>query len=146
MWWCHGAPGIALGLLRIQAALSADDLLPIIRASLRTHPPHVRAPNLSLCHGLAGLGQIYLEAHVALGEQEWLDRALATIRFILALARREEGGGLTWLVENTQVPTGDLMVGNAGILHLLLRARSVMRGGDIGYPMLPPLAGPSNRS
>lgn len=136
-WWCHGAPGIALGLLHVHAATGDDTLLPTIRAALRTHAPDARAPNLSLCHGLGGVGEIYLEAYAALGEQEWLDRALAVVRYLLAVAPRRDGGELAWLVENVEAPTADLFVGNAGLLHLLLRARAAIGGERMCFPLWP---------
>ena len=136
-WWCHGAPGIALGLLHVHAATGDESLLPTIRAALRTHAPDARAPNLGLCHGLGGLGDIYFDAYAALGEEEWLDRALSVVRFLLGMARRGDDSALFWLVENVEAPTGDLFVGNAGLLHLLLRARAALGDERLCSPLWP---------
>ena len=119
-WWCHGAPGIAKGLLAHHAATGDPLAAAAARAALRSQPFEARHANLGQCHGLAGLGELYIDAFEALGEEEWRDRAHAVARVLMALARREPSGA-TWLVENPYVPTPDLMIGTAGVVHFLAR-------------------------
>ena len=45
--------------------------------------------NLSQCHGLSGLGEIYLEAARVLGEDVWCDRAAQIGEVILELGHEE---------------------------------------------------------
>jgi lantibiotic modifying enzyme len=132
-WWCHGGPGIAVGLLACHKATGDGRLAGAVRAALRGQPMEARHANLSQCHGLAGLGEIYLDAHEGLGEDEWLDRAFAIGRVLANLARREKGA--SWLVENPYVATPDLMVGTAGVVHFL--ARLARPGSRFGAPLYP---------
>jgi hypothetical protein len=53
---------------------------------------------------------------------------------VLLQLGRPTGDGVTWLVEDGLVPTGDLMVGCAGIAHFLLRVGSDDR---LTFPLLP---------
>ena len=133
-WWCHGAPGIALALLRIGDRLDIPECTKVAINALAAHPPDVRWANLSQCHGLAGLGEIYLEAWRMLGDPEWFDRAAHIASLLLQL--RREDRGLTWIVENPATPTADLMIGAAGIVHFLLRFAG--KFGDLGPPLLLP--------
>jgi serine/threonine protein kinase len=133
-WWCHGAPGVALALLRLIEAgyweVVDKDLL---YGALRLHPTGIRYANLSQCHGLAGLAEIYLEAHRVLREREWRDRAMEVVETLLAM-RKEQGDSIKWIVEEID-PNSELMVGSAGVLHLLLRA---LKGSAVlgGFPLL----------
>jgi lantibiotic modifying enzyme len=89
-------------------------------AALLSQPDELRHSNLSQCHGLSGIGEIYLEAARVLGEPRWLNRAERIATVLLQLSRITEGGA-TWLVENPFHPTADLMVGCGGVAHFLLR-------------------------
>jgi serine/threonine protein kinase len=133
-WWCHGGPGISLGLLGLFELTNDGTWSAAVRACLRAHPVHVRHSNLSQCHGLSGLGDILLEAHRVLGETEWLDRAKAIGVALVGLAARS-ADGTSWLVENPYRPTPDLMIGTAGVLHFL--ARLTVLDSTFGPPLLP---------
>ena len=85
-WWCHGAPGIALAFLKMFETTGIARYAEIATGALRAHPPDVRHSNLSQCHGLSGLGEIYLEAARVLGDEIWLDRA-ARIGDVLSSSR-----------------------------------------------------------
>lgn len=132
-WWCHGSPGIALCLLRLYEQTAEQRFAKAAERALQAHPPRARVGNLSQCHGLSGLGEIYLEAARVLGDRQWLERASEVAGTLLHL-RRETESGTTWLVEDPNVPTDDLMVGMAGVLHFLLRLR--VFDHSIGFPLL----------
>lgn len=134
-WWCHGAPGIALGLLALYKLTGDDRYVGAVRACLRAQPFEVRHANMSQCHGLSGLGEILLEAHRVLDEPEWLDRAQAIGRVLACLAR-EAPDGASWLVENPYQPTPDLMIGSGGVVHFLAR---LTHGPDPAFrlPLMP---------
>jgi hypothetical protein len=119
-WWCHGAPGIALAFLALWRATGDERYAGTVRACLRSHPPEPRHPNLSQCHGLAGLGEAHLEAYRAFTEPEWLERAEHIGATLTALARVDDTGA-SWLVENPYTPTADLMIGCGGVVHFLTR-------------------------
>jgi hypothetical protein len=138
-WWCHGGPGIALAFLALHALTGDARHAATARAALRVHPRDPRYPNMTQCHGLSGLGDIYLEAHRALGEDEWHDRAEAVARLLANLARNGDGGGdgqCNWLAENPYQPTPDLMIGSGGIMHFLARM-ALGNPHDFRFALLP---------
>jgi lantibiotic modifying enzyme len=134
-WWCHGAPGIALSFLKLFELTADERYANIAQRALYSHPIDVRYSNLSQCHGLSGLGEIYLEASRVLGERRWLDRAERIGNVLLQLGR-QASGGVTWLVEDPFSPTADLMVGCGGVAHFLLRLAGGRKVSHLGPPLL----------
>ncbi|RSZ58506.1 protein kinase/lanthionine synthetase C family protein [Massilia atriviolacea] len=134
-WWCHGAPGIALTFLRAWRHTQDPAMALLARRALDAIDPHLRAPNLTVCHGLAGIGEILLEAAQTLGEPAWRDKAATLACTIVHLGHRCADGSLVWLAEDPVAPTADLMVGMGGIAHFL--ARLGEGGGGLGFPLLP---------
>ncbi len=132
-WWCHGAPGIALAWLKLFERFGDPDHEAVASRALRCHPVEVRYSNLSVCHGLSGLGEIYLEAARVLQGREWSMRAERVGNVLVQLAR-PAGSGVVWLVEDGLIPTADLMVGCAGVAHFLLRLSADDRPT---FPLLP---------
>jgi lantibiotic modifying enzyme len=132
-WWCHGSPGIALAWLKLYEHDPTPESKAIVRRALAIHSEEVRRSNLSVCHGLAGLGEIYVEAARVLGEPEWNHRALSIAETLADLASRTPRGA-RWMVEDGAMPTADLMVGCSGIAHFLLR---VSHGDSLSFPLLP---------
>jgi len=133
-WWCHGSPGIALTFLKLYE--QTGDLLYAESATkaLKVHPLNIRCPNLSQCHGLSGLGEIYLEAGRVLADQQWYDRAKVIAKILIDLCHKTEKGSVTWSVENPHMATADLMVGSSGVLHFLLRLK--LDGEEMSFPLL----------
>jgi serine/threonine protein kinase len=132
-WWCHGSPGISLTFLRLFEHTRNEDYSEIARKCLNVHPIDVRYPNLSLCHGLAGLGEIYLEAGRVLGDNEFYRRADNISSVLLHLKRNTNNRSISWIVEDPYFPTADLMVGSSGIIHFYLKYTLKDR---IGFPLL----------
>jgi serine/threonine protein kinase len=133
-WWCHGSPGIALTFLRLFEQTREEAFRDIASKALHVHPAEICYPNLSQCHGLSGLGEIYLEASRVLDGAQWVDRALHIAWLLRLLARESDGSALTWLVEDPTSETADLMVGASGVLHFFLRL--VLQGKGVGFPLL----------
>jgi lantibiotic modifying enzyme len=123
-WWCHGAPGIALGWLsvaRVQGrAAIAEECL---RGALGALPPRLRSDSLGQCHGLAGIGEVYLEAHRVLGEECWRERAADIATVLVALSRSRSRQPWHLPPGEPDADADGLMLGAAGILHFLLRYR-----------------------
>ncbi|KFI28435.1 hypothetical protein CN97_18940 [Haematobacter massiliensis] len=133
-WWCHGGPGIALFFLRAYRQFGDPAHAEAARSALRLHGAFPRSSNLTLCHGLSGLGHAYLEAAEVLAEPVWRERA-AEIGAVLAdIAFAAENGGVCWLAEHPRLPTADFMVGNAGIVDFLARLHM---GKALSHPLLP---------
>ena len=133
-WWCHGAPGIALTFLSLYGASGNERFATVARQALQSVPEGIRSGSLGQCHGLAGIGEIFLEAARTLAEPFWKDRSLDIANTIMQLARSTPEGTCTWKVDDAPFPTADLMVGNGGIAHFLMRA--IKYEESIGFPLL----------
>lgn len=132
-WWCDGGPGIVLALLALYE-LTGDPLWAgVSRSALRVHPVDVRHGNLGQRHGLAGLGEVQLEAWRTLGEIEWLERA-RTIGSTLAALPRTRDGMASWRIDDGIGMTADLMVGSGGVAHFLARLHAGERC-RLGMPL-----------
>ncbi len=132
-WWCHGAPGISLAFLRAYERTGEERWAELARAALASVPATIRHYNLSQCHGLSGLGEIYLEAGRLLGGP-WDRRARDVARTLVCLRGEGAGGGAIWVVEDPNLATADLMVGCGGIARFLLRL--AVGATELGTPLL----------
>lgn len=128
-------PGIALAFLKLHEKTSSDEYAGTARRALLVHPRDLRYSNLSQCHGLSGLGEVYLEAARVLGDGEWRARAQEIAMVLYHLRRTGRYGGLTWLVEDPAVATADLMVGSAGVVHFF--AHLALSEDGFGMPLAP---------
>ena len=122
IWWCHGTPGIALGWLCVaQAQGTAAIAQEYLRGALGAAPPKLRSDSLGQCHGLAGVGEAYLEAHRVLREECWRERAADIADVLVALFRSRSHQPWHYLPDEPEAAADGLMLGTAGILHFLLR-------------------------
>lgn len=137
-WWCEGGMGIALTFLKAWKYLGDPTYRKISEGALRIHPEEVYHNNLSQCHGLSGLGEIYLEAFEVLQEEEWFQRANWIAQVVMRLKRIHPRHGSHWLVEAERNPSAGFMTGNSGVLHFLLRSSYPEKFGL-------PLLGEANR-
>jgi serine/threonine protein kinase len=120
--WCQGAPGIALGWLCVAQAQGTGAIAEEhLRAALSASPPNLRSDSLGQCHGLAGLGEVYLEADRVLKEECWRERAADIANVLVALSRRRSHQPWNSLPDEPAADADGLMLGTAGILHFLLR-------------------------
>jgi serine/threonine protein kinase len=131
--WFSGSAGIALAFLKATEVTGDSAWLKIATEGLLGIPPTLLTNRFSGLCGMAGIGETYLEAFSSTGDPVWMDRAGWIARVLVDL-RFEEGDNCWWLVDNTRFPTADLMVGNSGILHFLLRFANP---GKLSFPMLP---------
>ena len=120
--------------LRLYEYTQDDTFTDIAKKSLQIHSFEILHPNLSQCHGMSGLGEIYLEAGRVLRDAHWFDRAERITNTLINLRRETETGSLTWLVEDPSSATADLMVGSSSVLHYLLRYS--FQGNKMGFPLL----------
>lgn len=119
-WAANGIAGVALVFLEAARVLESDEYASTAVKGLNCYP-HCRVDfALSQNNGLAGLGEVYLEAQKVLGDLEWMERA-SWIKELLVNAYIRENKDVFWLVDHNSIPTPDLLVGNAGLLHFLIR-------------------------
>jgi lantibiotic modifying enzyme len=127
--WCHGSVGI--GLARVRAAkLLGDDALvadatvalhlaDLAVATLLDSEPGSYAANFSLCHGAAGLIELFTTAATELSDPGWLARMAA----VANVGKEHLHAGGAWrcgVAEGGESP--GLMLGLAGTGAALLRA------------------------
>jgi hypothetical protein len=120
--WCHGAPGIALGWLCVAQAQGTTAIAEeYLRGALGASPAKLRSESLGQCHGLAGVGEVYLEACRVLKEECWRERAEDIANVLVALFRRRSRQPWQLAPGEPAADADGLMLGTAGILHFLLR-------------------------
>ena len=123
--WCHGAPGVALARMRAFSRFRSMHHKDEALAALATTARAVRTglasqnENYSLCHGMAGNGDVLLRAHRMLGENvpDALDLAHRVATLGIQLYART---GNVWPCGIPQETPG-LMLGLAGIGYFYLR-------------------------
>ena len=119
-WWCHGAPGIALLFAALWRETGDPAHRDVALAIFRNVPERFNPANLSLCHGLAGLGSLMLDVAQLCDEPGLADKTLAMRDTILDRHFRGQHDHY-WIVEDPELTSADLMVGISGVLHFLLR-------------------------
>jgi type 2 lantibiotic biosynthesis protein LanM len=121
--WCHGAPGIVLGRLGIDADDETAREIEIgVTTTFETWPT-VAAADHGLCHGAVGNLVIAARAAQQLGRRDWSDAIAKRIPTLLA---QIEHGPLVDGISGEAV--FGLMLGQAGIGHGMLA---------LGDPTLP---------
>jgi lantibiotic modifying enzyme len=135
-WWCHGSPGISLLFLKLYETGYEKEMANTTKSILNGIPKKTLSPspsmNLSICHGLSGLGEIYLTASRILNESVWYERALEIGKIIQLLAKDHRKSGISWYSE-PQNPAIALWTGQLGIIHFLLR---LSKRGLGNFPLL----------
>jgi len=132
--WCHGPVGTARLFYLLSEATGDKTWLGWVRRSanalLESGIPEKETPgfwnNAGVCCGLAGVGEFFLDLHLALGDKPYLDFAERVAARLLANAT-EENGRMSWVqAEHRTRPdyllaqTG-YMQGAAGIGTFLFR-------------------------
>lgn len=129
----HGSPGIILSFLRAYEITNHKPYLTIAEKALHTVHPFLIYTNLTQALGMAGVGEIYLEAFRITKNQKWIDRATWIVDCLLTLKMTTKDGDVFWLSNPPNSPTADLMIGTTGILHFLLR---YLNQEKVNFPLL----------
>lgn len=126
--WCHGAPGISLSRLRAHQILKNEKYLNDIRAALYTttqvamgigdKDKNVQYGNFSLCHGLAGIGEILLCAGQILNDETYRSLAIDIGKYGV---EKYSKLSLPWPCDTRIGETLGLMIGISGIGNFYLR-------------------------
>jgi hypothetical protein len=90
---------------------------------------------LGLMNGLAGLGEVYLEAHLIFHEDVWLQRAEWIAQVVSRTSCYRNDRTCYWYTENLKesVLTADMSNGHCGPLHFLMRCHALEK---LGFPFL----------
>jgi lantibiotic modifying enzyme len=124
-FWCHGAPGIALSRVRAFELLESEKYREEAEIALETTAASLRSAvdgwtgNFSLCHGLAGNGDVILCADETLGKNS--DGWHLSNRVAQYGIERYGDGKEEWPCGTHSGEAPGLMLGLAGIGHFYLR-------------------------
>lgn len=120
----HGIPGMALTFIKAYQYFNDPVYKKAAEGALFHLPAFPSGIDLSQSTGISGLGEIYLEAFAAFGTEEWMRRASWIAGqlpgFMLADKRNEKH----WVISFDDTPVADLMNGNCGVIHFLMKYRS----------------------
>jgi hypothetical protein len=121
-------------LLKAYEVLNDNVYKEIAETALFKYPRCVVNPNFTQQNGLAGLGEVYLEAWRTLKNEEWKIRAdwIANV-FLHSFIEDKENQSGFWQMEENNPSTADLLTGVSGILHFLSRC---VYPSKIGYRLL----------
>jgi serine/threonine protein kinase len=116
--------GLILTYIKAYETLGEDIFKVQAESALIQYPKHMVKNDFTQYSGLAGLGELYLEAFRVFKTTEWKLRAdwIAFV-FMHTLQIVEPTSGY-WIMEDNNAPTADFMVGMSGIIHFLLRCFS----------------------
>ena len=112
--------GVLLAALKGQETCPDTMLRKAIELTLQQYPFAVASNNFSQLSGLAGLGELYMEAYSILGAAEWKDRAAWVAELFIQLRWCREGS-CSWKADENDYQTADLLIGTGGIIHFLAR-------------------------
>lgn len=128
-----GCSGIALCLIKAHQITGIPLYRQLAEDCLRNYEPYPTSVDATLATGLAGLGEVYLEARDCFQSQEWQERADWIASFLLNTYCLQKDGGCYWMPDGSPFSTAGLLEGNSGIMHFLLR---YYKAGIFHHPLL----------
>jgi serine/threonine protein kinase len=129
-----GTAGIAFCFIKAYQYTNNPLYKKYATAALSSIPENLIDSNISQRNGLAGLGEVYLEAYKVFKEEVWLNRAEWLAQVIMQMKKHHPVHGDYWLAEYERLPVAGFMIGNSGVLHFLLR---LCYNEQIGFPLIP---------
>jgi class II lanthipeptide synthase len=122
--WCHGAPGIGLSRLRAYKILKEKKYLEDSYAALKTaikiitqNKPIQQDQDYSFCHGLGGICELLINAHVILNDSSYM----SYVYDMGVIGEKKYGFENSWPCGILIGENPSLMLGLAGIGYLYLR-------------------------
>lgn len=128
-----GEMGVSYCLLKAFEVLGNPLYREAAEQTLSKYDPFETGVDLTAAHGLVGRGEVMLEAHRILGDQQWYQRAGWIATFLNHYYRRPADDVISWYTDATPIATPSLLLGNCGIIHFLLRYN---HPGKLDHPML----------
>jgi serine/threonine protein kinase len=116
-----GAPGIAHTFVRAYEIWGDPLYKMLAEGALSGLPSAPCRMDWSLSSGLAGLGEVYLEAAKAFNSNEWQKRSDWVAGLFLSSDICSDNLMVTWMPGYNTSATADLFTGNGGILHFCMR-------------------------
>lgn len=136
--WCHGAAGIGLSRLRAYELLGKpeyqkDALLALERSRTSILQRPFDHSSFTLCHGMGGVADLFLEAYRSWNNPEHLGLARELAEWMLQM-RNMEGSYRSGHPVSPHQEDTSLFMGNAGIGHFYLRVVDPLRTLSILLP------------
>jgi hypothetical protein len=113
--------GIIRTFIKAYEILKEPHYRTLAEKAVAKYPLYVVTNNFTQDTGLAGLGELYIEAMKTFGGEGWQKRVNWIAQVFIHTAIRNKDGGCYWQMEENHLPTADLLIGNTGILHFLMR-------------------------
>lgn len=132
--WADGTAGIALTFIHAYQLTNTPVYRQYAEMALYSISADITDSNIGQRNGLSGLGEVYLEAYKVFKTEEWLQRAGWIAQVIMQLKKQHPKYGSYWLVEHERQPVANFMIGNAGVMHFLLR---YCYPNKIDFPLMP---------
>ncbi|KAG4165050.1 hypothetical protein ERO13_A13G056100v2 [Gossypium hirsutum] len=114
--WCHGAPGIALTLVKAAEVFGDDEFLEAAVDAAKVVWNRGLLKRVGICHGISGNAYVFLSLYRKTGNVKFLYRAKAFACFLLDQAHK--------LISNGEMHGGDrpysLFEGIGGMAYLFL--------------------------
>lgn len=132
-WLGDGFTGVALTYVKAYQVLGDLSYKMFAERALNSHPKCLVDGNLTMSHGVVGIGEVYLEAFRVFKNDEWFFRSEWIANLLHSLRKNDGGQSSFWITEDDKLPTADFMVGNSGIMHFLLRSKYLDK---ISFPLL----------
>jgi serine/threonine protein kinase len=126
--------GITQVLLKAYQATKDSQYKLSAESILMGYPRYLSHENFDQATGISGLGELYLDAGRILNNDEFSHRAHWLVNFFLHTYINHNNNCYYWNGLNKAIfPTADLMVGNSGIIHFLMRYYT---NGKLGHILL----------
>jgi serine/threonine protein kinase len=125
--------GVIITFIKAYETLNDEYYRKVVERALLNYPQFVLTNDFTQNTGLAGLGEVYLEAAKAFKNIEWRKRAEWIAQTFIHTRLLNHKNGIYWNVEERTHPTADLLMGISGIIHFLMRCTKI---NSLGYRLL----------
>lgn len=128
-----GLQGLVLVFIKAYEVLKEPVYKGLAERLLEIFPMGMVHDNIFQDTGLSGIGELHLEAYRVFQTPLLRKKADCLVEHFLHMYQKGANDTCHWVGNNADFPTADLMVGNTGILHFLLRC---FQDNSIGYRLL----------
>lgn len=123
LWHDNGVAGVLRCYLKAWQVTGDISYRELIVSAVASLPALVRTPSFGYNSGCAGLGDVLLQLHQVLGEEDILHRALDVANLLLYTASEVTKAECVWRAYDNEVLTASLLNGHAGCMQFLLRCK-----------------------
>ncbi len=125
--------GILILLIKAFEVLQDDYYKKISEETMLQLPEYITNNDFTQQNGMAGIGELYLEAARIFNDVRWKARAEWIASVYIQMLKLNPTGSGYWKMEERNEPTADFMEGNSGVIHFMARC---LEPDKIGYRFL----------